>query len=179
MAMNYNAYMPNMQPKTPQQLQAELQAMLQGQYAPIYNAFQQQNMNMPQQSPNQPSTNGMYIFVNDYSEVENYPVPADGRAVLIFINGQNVYYSKKLVNGQPMLQAFNYMPINMNGSVDNTNNTNNVNTANTATQDEKSQSFEDKILTAVQSLSDRITQLETTKPKQKSKKETAEVDDGL
>lgn len=167
MATPYNPYINNMQPKTPQQLQAELQAMLQGQYAPMYNALQQQGMNMgmPPQNPNQPSTSGMYVFVNDYNEVENYPVPADGRAVLLFINGQNVYYSKKIVNGQPMLQAYNYMPINMNGNVD-----------NTQPAEEKPQTFEDKVLTALQGLSDRITTLETAKPKAKiAKKDVAEV----
>lgn len=170
--MNFNPYMPNNQPKTPQQLQAELQAMLQGQYAPMYNALQQQGMNMGMQpqNPNQPSTSGMYVFVNDYNEVENYPVPADGRAVLLFINGQNVYYSKKIVNGQPMLQAYNYMPINMNGNVDN----------NAQPAEEKPQTFEDKVLTAMQGLSDRIAQLENAKTKSKSgKRENVEVSDEL
>lgn len=169
--MNYNPYMPNGQPKSPQQLQAELAAMLQGQYTPMYNAFQQQNMNMgmPTQNPNQPSTSGNYVFVNDYNEVENYPVPADGRAVLLYINGQNVYYSKKIVNGQPMLQAYNYMPINMNGNVD-----------NASPAEEKPQTFEDKVLVALQGLSDRITTLENAKPKIKTaKKDTAEVSDEL
>lgn len=165
----FNPYMPNGQPKSPQDLQAEINAMLQRQYAPMYNAFQQQNMNMgmPPQNPNQPSTSGMYAFVGDYSEVENYPVHADGRAVLLFINGQNVYYSKKMVNGQPMLQAFNYMPINMNGNIDNAQ----------QPQEEKPQTFEDKVLVALQGLSDRITTLESAKqPKQKpTKKDTAEV----
>lgn len=167
MGTPFNPYMPNGQPKSPQQLQAELAAMLQGQYAPMYNAFQQQNMNMgmPPQNPNQPSTSGMYVFVNDYNEVENYPVPADGRAVLLYINGQSVYYSKKIVNGQPMLQAYNYMPINMNGNVD-----------NAQSAEEKPQTFEDKVLLALQGLSDRITTLETAKPKSKTaRKEVGEV----
>lgn len=166
--MNFNPYMQNGQPKSPQQLQAELTAMLQGQYAPMYNAYQQQNMQAPM--PNQPSTSGNYIFVNDYNEVENYPVPADGRAVLIFVSGQQVYYSKKLVNGQALIQPFTYAPLNANGT-----------TADSApTQEEKPQSFEDKVVAALQNLSDRMTQLENAKPKAKpTKKDTAEVRDEL
>lgn len=164
--MNFNPYMQNGQPKSPQQLQAELTAMLQGQYAPMYNAYQQQNMQAPM--PNQPSTSGNYIFVNDYNEVENYPVPADGRAVLIFVSGQQVYYSKKLVNGQALIQPFTYAPLNANGTTD------------TTTVEEKPVSFEDKVINALQTLSDRITQLESAKPKTKTtKKETAEVSDEL
>lgn len=162
-ATGFNQFMP----KTPQQLQAELQTMLQGQYAPIYNAYQQ-NMQMQPPTANQPSTSGNYVFVNAYNEVENYPVPADGRAVLIFIVGQNVYYSKKIANGQAMIQPYTYAPLNANGVME------------TPAQEEKPQSFEDKVVAALQSLSDRMTQLETAKPKAKqTKKETGEVNDEL
>lgn len=153
----YNAFMNNMQPKTPQQLQAELTAMLQGQYAPMYNAYQQ-NMQAPM--PNQPSTSGNYIFVNNYNEVENYPVPADGRAVLIFVTGQQIYYSKKLVNGQALIQPFTYAPLNANGTTD-----------TAPMQEEKPQTFEEKMYSAVQNLSDRIAMLETKKTKPKTVKQ--------
>lgn len=114
MPYNYN----NNQPKTPQQLQAELIGMLQNQYAPMYNSFQQQNMQSPIQ--NKPSTSGIYDQVSSYQDVENYPTPTDGTAVLLFNFGNGVFYSKKFVNGQSTIQPFTFMPLNSNGTDDST-----------------------------------------------------------
>lgn len=164
--MNYNNPYAGGQPKSPQQLQAELMAALNGQYAPMYNAYQQQNVQSP--IPNQPCTSGMYDKVTTYQDVENYPTPTNGTAVLLFNYEQGVFYSKKFVNGQSVIQPFTFMPLNSSSSTE------------TQVNEEKPQTFEDKVLTAMQGLSDRIAQLENAKTKSKSgKRENVEVSDEL
>lgn len=164
--MAFNPFMNGQQPKSPQQLQAELAAMLQGQYAPMYNAYQQQNVQSP--ISNQPCTSGMYDKVTNYQEVENYPTPTNGTAVLLFNYEQGIFYSKKFVNGQSVIQPFTFMPLNSSNNADN-----NV-------QETPTQTTEEKILIALQNLTDRVSQLETTKAKSKtSKSQSIEVNDEL
>lgn len=116
MAFNNFGYMNPTQPKTPQQLQIELSNMLQGQYAPVYNAYQQQQMQSP--IMNKPSTSGIYDKISSYQDVENYPTPTDGTAVLLFNYESGVFYSKKFVNGQSTIQTFTFMPLNSNSVED-------------------------------------------------------------
>lgn len=158
--MNYNpyAYTPY-QPKSPQQLQAEINTMLQTQYTPYFNALQQQQQNVQSPIPNQPCTSGMYDKVTSYQDVENYPTPTNGTAVLLFNYEQGVFYSKKFVNGQSVIQTFTFIPLN--------NNDNKV--------EEQPQSTEEKILAYLDSLSERLTKLETRKPRTTTKKETQGV----
>lgn len=159
---NYN----NFQPKTPQQLQAELTSMLQGQYAPVYNAFQQQNMQSPIQ--NKPSTSGIYDQVSSYQEVENYPTPTDGTAVLLFNFGNGVFYSKKFVNGQSTIQPFTFMPLN-SSSIDEKSNGNEI-----ASRDEEIPEY-------IKALINRIDKIENSisKAYKTSKKSDSEVKDEL
>lgn len=156
MTMYGNPYMGGMQqPKTPQQLQAELAAMLQGQYAPIYNAYQQ---NVQSPISNQPCTSGMYDKVSNYQEVENYPTPTNGTAVLLFNYEQGIFYSKKFVNGQSVIQPFTFIPLNSNNNNDNIQ------------PEEVKQTTEEKILIALENLTDRVAKLETAKTKTKTSK---------
>lgn len=154
------------QPKTPQQLQAELTSMLQGQYAPVYNAFQQQQQ---MQSPivNRPSTSGIYDRVSNYQEVENYPAPTDGNAVLLFNFENGVFYSKKFINGQSTIQTFTFMPLNTNANDDSQNSP--KNTPN-----------EPDTIALINSLADKIRVIEGRISKTKNtKKSESEVRDEL
>jgi hypothetical protein len=166
MAMTYNPYSAY-QPKTPQQLQLELNSMLQNQYAPIYNAFQQQN-NVQSPISNQPCTSGVYDKVTNYQEVENYPTPTNGTAILLFNYEQGIFYSKKFVNGQSVIQPFTFMPLNNNSETNTANSTNN-------TAEEQPQSTEDKILSYLESLTQRVEKLETRKQRTTTKKVNGEV----
>ena len=108
MATPYNTY-PYYSVKSPQQMQQELTSILQNQYAPAYNMLQQ---NIQSPIPNQPSTSGIYDKVSTYQDVENYPTPTNGTAVLLFNYDDGVFYSKKFVNGQSTIQPFKFLPLN-------------------------------------------------------------------
>lgn len=112
MANYYNPTMPGYPvAKTPQQMQQELTAILQNQYMPAYNALQQQQ-NIQSPIMNQPCTSGVYDKVTNIQDVENYPTPTNGTAVLLFNYDTGVFYSKKFVNGQNTIQPFKFIPLN-------------------------------------------------------------------
>lgn len=92
---------------------------------------QYQNM-MAQQQPMQ---NGNYKpveklyarYVDNYEEVEKAQVPMDGSVTMFFTD--KVFWTKKIVNGQPYINAYYFNPINSQGepSSSNENGTQDIN----------------------------------------------------
>lgn len=82
-----------------------------------------QNMNnqmFPQQIQNTSSPlnsdTGVYVYVQDYQQVINYPTPADGKAMLFINLDKGIGWSKKFVNGTNVIQSFT---INLLNTYDN------------------------------------------------------------
>lgn len=74
----------------------------------------------PQVQPNSAMNNrGDYIRINDYKDVENYPARTDGVATLLFDFANNIFYSKKLLNGKPSIQTFSFNILNNIGEEQN------------------------------------------------------------
>lgn len=78
--------------------------------------LQAQNPYMPQLQPNAAMNNrGDYMRITDYKEVETAPARTDGIASLYFDFSNNLFYSKKLVNGKPSIQTFSFSVVNAVG----------------------------------------------------------------
>lgn len=88
------------------------------QYKNILNSLQNNMCPQPnqQRQQNAQSANpamgqrGMFIQVNDYKDVENYPVSPDGTPTLFFDYQHGFFWSKKLLNGQTVVQDFVFAP---------------------------------------------------------------------
>lgn len=99
----YNNVYPQM--KSPEQVQKEMQDLM-NRYQNIIGQSQQQTLPTPPQNFN----GGLFHYVNDYSEVEKAQVNMNGTAELFI--GEGIMWSKKLINGQPYVDAFNFTKIN-------------------------------------------------------------------
>ena len=97
------------QPKSPQQLQQELQQEM-AKYQQMYG-LQQQYQPQPQQATN----GGRYIYVNSYDEVVNAPTSTDGNSTLFVYLEKGLMWSKKFQEGQHFIQAFTFAPLNSVG----------------------------------------------------------------
>lgn len=97
-----NPYLSNMNPKTPQQFQDELNAMQQ-QYSQRYNQF------MANSNASVPNTYS-WKYQESENEIESLQVPANGSPFMLVGNG--IFYIKKFVNGQPYISAYSFQPIN-------------------------------------------------------------------
>lgn len=88
--------------KQTQQMLAQQQMQFQQMQAPQF-APQQGNPAMGQR--------GMFVQVHDYSEVVQTPVPISGTPMLFFCFEQGIFWSKKIVDGQPRIQPFTFNPL--------------------------------------------------------------------
>lgn len=103
--MNYfypNGGNPNLAYATQQKMDALQQELtrLQQLQAQLYPG-QMSNQN----SKNSQLEGGMYLYVNNYQDVIDYPTPTDGSAVLFLCLDQGLAWSKKFVNGKSSIQA--------------------------------------------------------------------------
>ena len=103
--------------KTPEQLAQEYQQIMQN-YQNLYrNLNPNMSMNPMQNNFQSPasqsvSTNGDYRAVKNFSEVEQAPTRLDGTASLFFDFDNMVFWSKKFINGQHMIQPYKFMALN-------------------------------------------------------------------
>lgn len=93
--MNYNSTLPN--GRVPSDFNYLLQQ------------YGQTNQQQAYQPRTQPAKTGQYIYVNDFNEVVNAQVPLSGDAILFI--GEGIMWSKKFLNGQPYISAFNFAPV--------------------------------------------------------------------
>lgn len=111
MGPNYNRGMnPGCYPKSPQQLQAEIESAL-NQYRETFNTYR---TTAPPAyiSPNGGTRrSGEYVEVADYQEMENADTRLDGVPTLFVDFKNRVFWSKKWVNGGHSVQAFHFEPI--------------------------------------------------------------------
>ena len=57
----------------------------------------------------------MGYYVNDYSEVLNYAAPTNGSPILFANLNEGLLWSKKIIDGTPVVQPYRIMPINQEG----------------------------------------------------------------
>ena len=58
----------------------------------------------------------MGYYVDSYNDVLNYAAPTDGSPVLFANLQEGLLWSKKMINGIPMIQPYRIMPINQEGT---------------------------------------------------------------
>lgn len=71
---------------------------------------------MTMQLPNTPAYSmpmGRWAMVNNLSEVQTTPIPADGSQMLFMLKDDPVLYMVSMVDGQRMIQGFTIVPLVM------------------------------------------------------------------
>lgn len=93
-------------PKTPEQIQNEMQASL-DQYQNMFQSYQMTQPQVRQQS----RRGGEYYEVVDVHDMEEAPTRLDGTPALFFDFKNRVFWSKKYVNGAHSIQTYRFEPI--------------------------------------------------------------------
>lgn len=98
---------------SPQQYADEFGRLMQS-YNNVYNQYNPAYTPAPAPVPTPPPapTGGEWRYVKSLEEVENTPTRVDGTATLLVDFSNGVFWSKKFNNGQHIIQAYKFMPLN-------------------------------------------------------------------
>lgn len=144
--MNYSPYLPyaNLyaQQMTPDQV-----------YSQYQNQQQTQNVAMGQR--------GDFVEIKDDKVIDNYPARSDGVPTLFFNYGTMTFTSKKLVNGKPCQQSFQFAPLNSTAEqVSEEDAKTAQNGSQQATEDDKTKAILSAILDKLEASDKRVAKLE-------------------
>lgn len=125
---------------------SQLNASMYPQTQPQYRNYQ------PNITGNKQYETGVYVYVNDYQEVLDYPTPTDGSAVLFLCLDKGLGWSKKFTNGTSSIQALSVQFLNAYNDKDTTASEQSSNTSESTNNED--------IMALLTNLADRLTALE-------------------